>query len=451
MSNLRAFGARGDGQADDTAALEHAIEQGDGRIRLPRGSYRITRTIEIDVAARGPVSIEGSGGTARIVMAAPGPALRLLGTHDGTGDPGTRSDSVRLQQRMPTISGLEITGEHPEADGIELVGTMQPILTSLLIHGVRHGIRLHKRNRNVLINHCHLYNNTGIGIFFDEVNLHQVNITGNHISYNRLGGIRLERSEVRNLQITGNDIEYNNHAEHGTEPEPTAEIYVDVSAAGASVNEVTVASNTIQATPSEGGANIFIRDDQQQNLRPGLWTISGNIIGNQQNNIHLIGCRGMVISGNSIYSAANRNLLLEKCELVTIGNNNFRRHSPSLGSGVRLVDSSDCILNACSWLDDSEQGQASGASLLELVRCQRISVGHCQLLDGVPLGIDVVDSSWVTIANCLLTDRRSPPLAQHLVRFRGRGEANLLNGNQLGSCQGEPTSLAASAGVRVRD
>jgi hypothetical protein len=88
---------------------------------------------------------------------------------------------------------------------------------------------------------------------------------------------------------------------------------------------------------------------------------------------------------------------------------------------------------------------------LELVRCQRISVGHCQLLDGVPLGIDVVDSSWVTIANCLLTDRRSPPLAQHLVRFRGRGEANLLNGNQLGSCQGEPTSLAASAGVIVRD
>lgn len=79
-----------------------------------------------------------------------------------------------------------------------------------------------------------------------------MNITGNHISYNRLGGIRLERSEVRNLQITGNDIEYNNHAEHGTEPEPTAEIYVDVAGKN-SVNEVTVASNTIQATPSEGG------------------------------------------------------------------------------------------------------------------------------------------------------------------------------------------------------
>ena len=130
MSNLRAFGAQGDGQADDTAALEHIIEQGDGRIRLPRGSYRISRTIEIDVTKRGPISIEGSGGTARIVMAGPGPALRLRGTHDGTGDPGTRSGNVRLLERMPTISGLEITGDHPQADAYrdqQLVATIADI------------------------------------------------------------------------------------------------------------------------------------------------------------------------------------------------------------------------------------------------------------------------------------------------------------------------------------
>ena len=52
----------------------------------------------------------------------------------------------------------------------------------------------------------------------------QINVASSHISYNRLGGIRLERSEVRNLQITGNDIEYNNHKSHLAKPEPTAEI-----------------------------------------------------------------------------------------------------------------------------------------------------------------------------------------------------------------------------------
>ena len=102
------------------------------------------------------------------------------------------------------------------------------------------------------------------------------------------------------------------------------------------------------------------------------------------------------------------------------------------------------------WLDDSESGQASGGSLLELVRCQRISIGHCQLLDGVPLGIDVNDSSWITNANCLLTARRSPPVARHQVRFTGTGEANLLDGNRLGSCQQEPVLLEASAGVEQR-
>ncbi len=275
-----------------------------------------------------------------------------------------------------------------------------------------------------------------------------MNITGNHISYNRLGGIRLERSEVRNLQITGNDIEYNNHAEHGTEPEPTAEIYVDVAGKN-SVNEVTVASNTIQATPSEGGANILIRDDKQEGQRPGLWTITGNIIGNQVNNIHMIGCRGILISGNCIYSAANRNILLEQCELITIGTNNFRRHTPSLGCGVRLVDSSDCILESCQSVDDAETGQASGASLLELEGCQRISVQGCHFLDGVPAGIDVSDSSDVSITNCLVTDRRTPARSEHLIRFSGKGKANQLRGNRLGHSGGPALSLADEANVAV--
>lgn len=451
MSNIRAFGAQGDGQADDTDALRHAISDGDGRIRLPRGEYRIRETIELNLGEQGPLSLEGSGGTARIVMTGPGPALRLVGNHNGTGDPGTRTEAVRITERMPTLSNLEVTGTHPEADGIELVGTLQPILSHLLVHGVRHGIRLHKRNRNVLIHDCHIYFNSGVGVFFDEVNLHQVNISSNHISYNRLGGIRLERSEVRNLQISGNDIEYNNHAEHDSEPEPTAEIYVDTTAEGASVNEVTVASNTIQATPSAGGANILIRDDQQQNLRPGLWAISGNVIGNQENNIHLIGCRGIVLSGNTIYSAQQHNVLLEQCELITVGHNNFRRHTPRLGTGVRLVESSDCIFSGCQWVDDAEAGQASGVSLLELDRCQRISVQGCHLLDGVPVGIDASDCHDISISDCLIADRRTPPVAEHLIRFQGNGSGNRLSGNRLGPSKGDALKLPESAGVEVRE
>jgi len=52
---------------------------------------------------------------------------------------------------MPQIHNLEIHGDHPEADGIELTGTMEATLSGVLIRQVRHGIRLVKRNRNVLI------------------------------------------------------------------------------------------------------------------------------------------------------------------------------------------------------------------------------------------------------------------------------------------------------------
>ena len=115
---------------------------------------------------------------------------------------------------MPMISQLEIVGQHAEADGVQIEGVMQPVITGVLLRKLRHGIRITGRARNVLISHCHVYHNLGVGIYLDGVNLHQTIISASHISYCRLGGIRIERSEIRNLQITGNDIEYNNNDIH---------------------------------------------------------------------------------------------------------------------------------------------------------------------------------------------------------------------------------------------
>ena len=51
-------------------------------------------------------------------------------------------------------------------------------ITGVLIHEVRTAISLQQRARNFLISHCHIYNNTGVGIHLDSVNLHQTIITG---------------------------------------------------------------------------------------------------------------------------------------------------------------------------------------------------------------------------------------------------------------------------------
>lgn len=424
MSSVKDFGAAGDGVIDDTKAIRHAIDQGDGAITLPRGRYRITETIEVPLDETGYLAFEGSGGTAAIVMAGAGPALRIVGTHDKSASPAGFKPNVWTNQRMPTVRNLEITAEHPEADGIELMGTMQAVIEGVLIRKMRHGIRLHGQNRNVLINACHVYHNHGVGVFLDGVNLHQINVVGNHISYNRLGGIRIERSEVRNLQITGNDIEYNNHRTHGTEPQPTAEITIDTQAPGATVDEVTISSNTIQATVSPGGANLRILERGDRDRPPGLVAVTGNIIGSQEVNVHLVGCHGLVLSGNVIYSCGHRAILAENCDHLNIGSSNFRSHDSSMYTGVRLENCRDSVISSCIFSDEFPQGQPTKAPLLELEACERITLHGCQFINGTPLGIDAHDCSYINVVGCTVSDLRNEPLSEAGIRFYGRGQQN---------------------------
>ena len=117
-------GAKADGRADDSAALQAAVDRGDGVIRLARGTYRITKPIEIDLSKVDRTAIVGDG-VAGVVMAGAGPAFRFRGTHGGTADPASVKPRVWDKERLPLVEGIEIVGEHEDAIGIELTGTMQ--------------------------------------------------------------------------------------------------------------------------------------------------------------------------------------------------------------------------------------------------------------------------------------------------------------------------------------
>ena len=125
MSNVQRFGATADGTTDDTDAIQHAVRDGDGMLHFPPGTYRITKPIEVLLENSGPLGIDGTGGTARVLMSGPGPAFRIIGTHNGTGDPLSAKGNVFPKQRLPSIQNIEIEGAHPEADGFELIKTMQ--------------------------------------------------------------------------------------------------------------------------------------------------------------------------------------------------------------------------------------------------------------------------------------------------------------------------------------
>ncbi|MGV3606100.1 MAG: right-handed parallel beta-helix repeat-containing protein [Planctomycetaceae bacterium] len=451
MSSVRDFGAAGDGKLDDTDAIQHALKDSDGLVEFPPGDYRITRTIQIDLAKTHRISLQGLGTNAKIIMAGRGPAFSFLGSHGKSAAPKDFAEIVWQRERMPLVSNIEITGEHPEADGIRLEGVMQPTITGVLIRQVRNAIHIANRSRNVLISHCHIYHNTGIGIFLDHCNLHQTIITGSHISYCRLGGIRIQGGEIRNLQITGNDIEYNNRNGLVIPPNsapftdaPTAEIYIDCEEG--SIREGTIASNTIQATYSPGGCNIrFIGSGDKGNHRVGMWTIAGNLIGSQAINIHLTSALGFAISGNYIYSGHNRNILVENSRSIALGTNTLG-HNPDYGdkelcTGIRFVDSEDCSITGLI-IQDALAGQNTvvGAiqsekeALVEIVRCRRMNLSGNQILEGTPVGLLLEDCHDTVVTGCSILDQRNPSPMKHPLVWRD-AENKPSHGNLLASCR----------------
>lgn len=439
MSNVRNFGAAGDGQADDTEALQHAVDQGDGVVELPRGDYRITAPIVLDTTQTGRAAVMGSGGTAKVLMAGPGPAFVFIGDHAGTADPLSFRPEVWRQQRLPTMLNVEIEGAHAEADGVRLDGTVQATLEGVLIHHCRHGMHLAKRNRNVLITGCHVYYNTGVGVYLDAVNLHQINITGNHISYNRLGGVVINRSEVRNLQITGNDIEYNNHRAHQTDPLPVADVFFDCSDPNASVREGTIAGNTIQATESPGGANVRMVGRQDDTYgTAGMWTITGNLIGSQETNIDLMDCRAVTVTGNIIYTAHRRNVRVRRCRSIVLSGNCLD-HNHSRGNELplhlRFEDCEGVNLNgnivhdhpAPKFVDDEHAQDGT----VVFARCRRVTVSGNQITDANRDALHFDACGEVNIGGCTISSTRQERTMVAAVRFKGEGGGNLVAGNTM--------------------
>ena len=450
MSNVRNFGATGDGKTDDTAAIARAVTDGDGTLALPRGDYIINSPIIIDTTKTGRAAIHGTGGTAKVIMAGPGPAFIIKGNHTGTADPRSYKPLTWQNERLPMIENLEIEGRDAQADGIRIEGTTQATIQGLLVRNCRHAIRIAKRNRNVLITSCHLYHNTGVGVLIDQCNLHQINITGNHISYCRLGGVRIQKSEVRNLQITGNDIEYNNHKVHNTQPAPTAEIFIDCSDAKATVREGTIASNTIQATESEGGANIRMVGSAKNPLgSAGMWTIAGNLIGSQESNIDIEHCRAITVTGNIIYTAYRANIHAKQCENLVIANNTLdHNHVNSVKTPVhlRFEHCKGIALNGNIVHDHPKpvyksSGHAKNGTIV-FDQSQRITVTGCQITDARRAALHFDACDLVNITGCAVTQSQGDPTLTTSVCFTGKGKNLAITGNLLTKGTNGPVQIA---------
>lgn len=447
------YGARGDGESEDTAAIQRAVNEGNGAVIFPPGTYRITKTVEIDLAKVGMTSLVAQG-PARIVMAGSGPAFRFIGTHEGTADPESVKAQVWQMERMPSVEGLAIEGAHEEADGIEASGTMQITIRGVHIRGVRHAIHMVKRNRNVLIDACHIYENRGIGIYYDKVNLHQSNISASHISYCG-GGIVVRGGDVRNIHISGCDIE-GNHAKDGP---PTANVLFDC--ADGSVAEAAIVGCTIQHTRNAPqSANVRIlgkavvrRNNQDNEFNCGHVTIADNVFSDVQTNVHLDGARGVTIVGNTFWQGYEHNLLVENSSQIVVGANAMERnplygYTDEARNRVQFTHCQDCTISGLHL----HQVQDSPAAL-SLENCRRMHVTGNTLLDneGVALLLSEVSDSRIA-DNLIRSDvprgAGVPPAKSSIPLRASGGGGNVISNNML---LGQPEIDPAVGTVRDND
>ena len=449
--NVRDFGAKGDGIADDTRAINAAIRAAnDGLVEFPRGTYRITKTIEIKLAENGTTGLSGRGGSAGILMAAEGPAFRFIGSHDkGSALPSSVKPITWLKERMPLIDALEIIGMHANADCIELRNTLMPVLRALLIRNVRNGIHLSSRNRNVLIDACHIYNNSGIGIFLDQVNIHQFIISDSHISYCKKGGIGVMGSEIRNFQITGNDIEYN------CDPEgiASADIWVDCSKGG-SVREGTISGNTIQAIPAKGGANIRFLGAPDNADKIGLWSITGNHISNQELNIHLENTRGISITGNTFIRGYDRHLLINNSRNLVISGNIFDHNEdyfpaqPVPYGGILLTRGENVILSD-NIIDGSGNGSEGMGGAVVIKDSREVMVRGLQIKNPIINGIQLENTSDSSITNCMISESAENKKMIVGLSLKGVCTGTLISDNQIAAGK-EGRILNSASGTVIK-
>jgi Pectate lyase superfamily protein/Right handed beta helix region len=439
QTNVRSLGAAGDGVKDDTAVLQKAISAGVGDLYFPKGTYRLTKPLEFDLTKTGVSSVSGDG-SASLLMEGPGPALRFIGSHGGTAAPSTVHSSVWERERTPMVAGVEIVGRHPEADGIEANGTMQLTVSRVVVREARHAVHLVRRNRNVVLADCHFYHNTGIGVFYDAVNLHQSNITNCHISYNGGGGVVSRGGNVRNLQIGACDIEGNQAADGP----PTANVWLD--STGGSIAEVAITGCTIQHThKAKGSANIRItgagsdeglaRRIGEGTTNEGHVTIGNNVFSDVQVNIEIQNARGVTVTGNTFWEGFEHDLSVEKSSRVVVSGNNFDRNPRYAVNGFLGAEHNGILLRDCSEVSltgNVISGVLRETAAVQILDCRRILFNSNSIFDSDGSGLllrNVTDS--VVNGNLVRDDRplevRSTAAGIAVVG----GSANLVGANLL--------------------
>jgi hypothetical protein len=159
--DVRAFGATGDGKADDSGvaqkAIDAATDAGEARVHFPSGQYRLGRGLVVSREAR--LDITGDGFSSDLRFEADEPALTW------TGDAPCRMSSVR-DLCLSSVG----TDKSPETPAIACLGGTEwgTLFDHLYFRGdgarLGGGIAIDKVADTTTFNHCTIWGVTGTGL-----------------------------------------------------------------------------------------------------------------------------------------------------------------------------------------------------------------------------------------------------------------------------------------------
>ncbi len=199
--NARDFGARGDGQADDTAALQRAIDAAaevGGTVWIPAGDYAVsTLRLREHVCLAGSPTWEYRAGAGTVLRLRDPKAACLLDL----------TDTFGVELRDLSLDGMQLgEGIHGIFGG---VGKLPPRETTWRVHGCRvsrfTGDGVHLRAWVFVVQHSMVSHNRGSALWVQGCDglVHDCWLSGN-------GGAGFDgRAGVGNSNFTGNRIEWN--------------------------------------------------------------------------------------------------------------------------------------------------------------------------------------------------------------------------------------------------
>lgn len=347
--DVRDFGAKGDGETDDTQAIQAALSKAKNtrqQVYLPKGNYIYSQNLVID-----SVGMYGDDDGTRLISADPAhSAIRLTGH-----SPSIRHVEIRANATKIIQSGLAYGILVKEASnfvvdsckvkgvgglGIFMTASTRGVVSNNVVdHSWKDGIHVTKQSSDIIIN-GNTVNNSGddgiavVSYMADGGRASRISILNNIVDGGRARGISVVGGE--SVTIEGNMVK-------------NKELFALYLASERPFNtygalHVTVRNNTFIGTSHAGSKAIYIYDGND-NPPTGLTITNNNFTSRAADNL-INGGRNIFLCGNSFGNLSGSGLrVTNNSGSVNIEHNAF---STNATSGIAIASVSSKNIHASS-------------------------------------------------------------------------------------------------------